>query len=725
MIEIRAILIHQWPRRFLAAKFHMDALSEKGTLKLLRKALENLPTTLDELYNEVLRRIEAQSQDNRQLAFKALRWVAYTYRPLTLRALQEALAIESGEEDFDCDGLPPIGLVIDVCAGLLTANVETGKVRLIHYTTQDYLDSILVSKFPDAHALIAGDCLTYLSYKVFQSDHREHDFRLVVCKYKLFEYASTFWATHARTMRTPELYAQIQRYLASDPQVYLIPIAGYDQSRRYRVRHWGRCPGYGIAAFFGLSDELRHSLQYVVDIDQVICTGDFHYRLEVQEAALHLAARNNQVEIVCILLDHGANIERKTLEGETPLFVATKYKALATAEVLIQRGANVMATSSQWGDLQLPFQVVWWSSPVQFLQHLLDAGTKLKRQHLFEESPLMRSIIDLDEPQTNQWLFCTALKDPDRTPLQSRMLDVAARKGANYMVDTLLNFGADVNYSNHWGNTALHRACSSGHLAIVERLLECGVNVNKRDYQGELALHQAVRLDQVEIVDSLIVHHLDINVRTGHGVTPLMMAIHHGCTSSALSLLQHGAITGLADVNGITALHLASARGNTSLVRGLMDQNESLEQKSNLNLAAFFSAEERSRERYVAPIALLDVKDYHGYRIAIFAVHGSKAFSKLREEDLFPGIEEHCLKWRVWEQGMTAFEIALLRDDKQTMDLLSLGEKKEDQSYRKTRDEYFREGFAASSFQELMTKFERRGSEEYGLQERRRLVRLL
>ncbi|KAL8884266.1 MAG: hypothetical protein Q9192_006886, partial [Flavoplaca navasiana] len=702
---------------FLAAKLHMDALSSKFTLKSLRKALENLPTTLDDLYNEALHRIEAQSPDDQQLAFNALRWVAYTYRPLGFRALQEALAIETGEEDFDSDGLPPISLVIDVCAGLLTADAETGKVRLVHYTTQDYMDSVLASKFPDAHALIARDCLTYLSYKIFQSNHKEHNLRFVLYKYKLFEYASTFWAAHAKSMRTPELYAQMQRYLASDPQVYFIAVAGYEQSIYHKDPLWGRCLGYGIAAFLGLSDELTHSLQYVVDIDQLIHIGRSNGGLEVHEAALHLAARNNQVGMVCILLDHGANIERKTLQGVTPLFLATKFKALATAEVLIQRGANVMATGSQWGQLLLPFQAVWWSSPVQFLQHLLDAGTEIKRQHLFEVSPLMRSIIRYSEPQTHQWLFSTALKDFDRTPIQSKMLHLAASEGANYIVDTLLNFGADVNSKDGSDNTALHNACRSGHPAIVERLLECGANVNKRNIFGETALHQAVRYDQVEIVELLIAYHSDINVQTCYGVTPLMEAIHRGCTSTALSLLQHGAITGFADFNGITTLHLASARGNTSLVIGLMDQNESVEKKSNLNLAAIFPAEKRSRQRYTAPIGLLDVEDVHGYYIAVFSVHESKALSELRKEGFFPGLERCCLEWRVWEQGMTAFDIALLRDDKQTMDVLSYGGKREDQSYTKTRDEYFREGFAALSFQELMTEFERRRSEDYWLQE--------
>ena len=105
--------------RFLAAKLHVDLLTSKTSVKALKKAMENLPATLDDLYDDAIQRIQSQSQDDRELANKALRWVAYTYRPLKVKVLLEALAIEPGETDLDLEAIPHMGLILDVCAGLL------------------------------------------------------------------------------------------------------------------------------------------------------------------------------------------------------------------------------------------------------------------------------------------------------------------------------------------------------------------------------------------------------------------------------------------------------------------------------------------------------------------------------------------------------------------------------------------------------------------------------
>ncbi|KAL9039167.1 MAG: hypothetical protein Q9180_002691 [Flavoplaca navasiana] len=700
---------------FLAAKFHMDALSSRGSLKSLRKALRTLPTTLDELYNDALHRIEAQSPEDRQLAFKALRWVAYTYRPLGFRALQEALAIEPGEEDFDRDGLYPTGLVVDVCAGLLAVDMDTGRVRLVHYTAQVFLDSILVSRFPDAHAIIAGDCLTYLSYKLLQSRRYLPNW---YTRHPFLAYALTFWAAHARIKKTPKFITQMHEYLARTTGVYLITPTDYDQLQeqgRFLIA-WGQCPSFGIAAFYGLCDELTHSLQQDVAIDGLIYFQDKFLQPRILEAALHLAARNDQVETACILLDHGADIENWNSIGNTPLIHAIQHKAMSTAKALIHRGANTMAEGS---NAHIPFQMVCSSSPRPFLQDLLDAGAIIKRRHLFQASPLMYSIIDNVDLQTNEWVFEAALKDPDRTPVPSTMLKDAAAMGALYMVDALLDFGADVNTKDIFGGTALHGACQGHQPAVVERLLERGSNVNERNDQGETALHLAARLDHIGIVKSLISYKSENNIQALYGVSPLMKAIHSGGTSSALFLIQHGAATGITDINGIKALHLASARANVSLVRRLVNESTSVEQKSHLNLAAFFPAEEQSMQSYDASIALLDMKDYHGYRVAVFAAHGFKALNELRDEVEFSQIEKRCVSWRFWDQGMTAFDIALLRNDEQIIDVLTLRKSMGNQSYRKTREDYLSEGFATSTFQDLMGAFKRRSFKGHGLHKNR------
>ncbi|KAL8754169.1 MAG: hypothetical protein Q9199_004528 [Rusavskia elegans] len=695
-------------RRFLAAKLHVDALSSKGNVKTLKKALENLPTTLDELYDDAVQRIKTQSPDDEHLALKALRWVAYTYRPLGFRALQEALAIEPGEDDFDSDGMHPIGLILDVCAGLLIADEENEIVRLVHYTTQDYLDKLLASEFQDAHALIAGDGLTYLSYKVFQTEgpgRRSHwDFHL-------WRYASTFWVAHAMARRTPGLSARINEYLASNPRVELINAANYDHilpnekiySDMSKIGAQTLLPkydGYGIAAFYGLCDELKISLQQIVNIDQLFHEKVHAWHPIVRNSALHLAVRNDQIETMCILLNHGADIEKKNSAGQTPLLLAIERKALTMAKELISRGANVMGEGS---DLQIPFQKVWWGSPVPFLQYLLTAGTLLERRHLFDTSQLMIRIVDDNDLQTGQWLFESALQVPDMTSISSTLLIDAASHGALYFVNKLLDCGADVDSKYQDGRTALHRACTMGRLAVVKRLLERGIDVNIRTDSGQIALHRAAQNGDEELVKALITYNSDINVQDNNGSTPLIYAIDLDKTCMALQLLQHGANVNVEDDNGMTALHFASARGNLRIVQKLMEQQMSVEYKSLFTLAAkFIKPVFGEAVRLPALEGVLNIITCHGVRIVVFAIPKANDHEGLDILKCYLLNRDTFSEWRVWKQGMTALDIAVLHENKQIISLLASGNESKGQPDAISLDEYLCEFFGLSTIDEVI-----------------------
>jgi ankyrin repeat protein len=55
---------------------------------------------------------------------------------------------------------------------------------------------------------------------------------------------------------------------------------------------------------------------------------------------LHAAAHANQREIVQLLLDAGADVHAKDLQGKTPLDHTTFHKATAAAKVLMGCGAG-------------------------------------------------------------------------------------------------------------------------------------------------------------------------------------------------------------------------------------------------------------------------------------------------------------------------------------------------------------------------------------------------
>lgn len=67
------------------------------------------------------------------------------------------------------------------------------------------------------------------------------------------------------------------------------------------------------------------------------------------------------------------------------------------------------------------------------------------------------------------------------------------RGGNPEQVQRLLRLGADVNFQDHKGKSALHRAAKSGFVETIGVLIEAGANVDLADPAGETPLFDAVR----------------------------------------------------------------------------------------------------------------------------------------------------------------------------------------------------------------------------------------
>lgn len=162
------------------ARLLMDSIRSKMTRRALQKALDDLPKTLHDTYDDALDRIKKQNEDERDLAERILSWLSYSFRPLTLMEIRHALAVTLGEESFDESNMPDEEDLPSVCAGLIYVEEGSQIVRLAHYTAQDYLESIRDTKFRDARRLVAGSCLTYLSYRgnrlCHKGQHHVYDF---------------------------------------------------------------------------------------------------------------------------------------------------------------------------------------------------------------------------------------------------------------------------------------------------------------------------------------------------------------------------------------------------------------------------------------------------------------------------------------------------------------------------------------------------------------------
>jgi hypothetical protein len=95
----------------------------------------------DEQYELALQRIMSQSGDQATLAKATLTWMTFACAPLSPNGLCSALALSLSDNRRELDQafVPEIDIVLSVCAGLVTVDEDANVVRLVHYTTQEYL----------------------------------------------------------------------------------------------------------------------------------------------------------------------------------------------------------------------------------------------------------------------------------------------------------------------------------------------------------------------------------------------------------------------------------------------------------------------------------------------------------------------------------------------------------------------------------------------------------
>jgi ankyrin repeat protein len=110
----------------------------------------------------------------------------------------------------------------------------------------------------------------------------------------------------------------------------------------------------------------------------------------------------------------------------------------------------------------------------------------------------------------------------------------AAENGLTDVATLLIEQGADVDETDHFGNTALHLALAYPDLMAL--LLENGANVNARNAMGNTPLHLAVK--DRGAVETLLAAGADVNARNGLGKTPLNYAMRQGTSPYNLSIVE-------------------------------------------------------------------------------------------------------------------------------------------------------------------------------------------
>jgi len=421
------------------------------------------------MYKNVMERIQGQGMDITGLAKQVLSWITCAKRPLTTSELQHALAVEVGEPELEGDNLPEIEDIVSVCAGLVGVDEESGTIRLVHYTTQEYFERTQKDWFPNAESDITTTCVTYLSFSVFGSGFCQTDseFEERLRSNKLYDYAARNWGYHARKVQTvsPEVidFLESKAKVEASSQA-MLAIKRYSHPQ-YSQEFPRQMTGLHLAAYFGLEEVVNVVLSSRRNLDLTDSYG---------RTPLSYAAENGHEAVVKLLLEKGADVESKDRKyGQTPLSWAAEKGHEAVVKLLLEKGADVESKDSL--SSQTPLSWAAEKGHEAVVKLLLEKGADVESENQSGRTPLSWTAGNGHEAVVKLLLEKGADLESKDTEYGRTPLAWAAGNGHEAAVKLLLEKGADVESEDRlYGQTPLSWAAENGHEAVVKLLQSQG-----------------------------------------------------------------------------------------------------------------------------------------------------------------------------------------------------------------------------------------------------------
>ncbi len=577
----------------------------------MRQILEELPESLDETYERILKSI---SKANRRYAHRLLQCLAAASRPLWVEELADILAV-----DFNANGggIPNFNVawcwenqeeaVLSACSSLVSVISNGGSrvVQFSHFSVQEFLTSDRlansiedISRFyitlEPAHAILAQACFAAL---FFLDGHTNTD---SMKKVRLIEYAADYWVKHAQfekvefrikdsvdqffDMDKPHFSAWVQIYDIEEflPGWYDMSLE-WDRTSATPLYYAALCGFHGLVerhiakhpqhvhAQCGYGCTPLHSsvLQERTEVTKVLVAhgADINSRGAYEMTALHIASGYGHLNTGKWLLDHGADVVAQNSFGLTPLHFSALQGRLEVAGILLEHNAQVNARTHKG---RTPLHLALWNGHLHVAWLLLDHGADADARDNSGDSPLYYAAangsLDIIRVLLEQKAEVNARNDEGSTPFHT-----ASNGGQLKVVRLLLDHAADAHVRDNTGKTPLHLAAAGGHLNVCQILLEHKAEIDSRDGEGRTPLHLSSRDGTLDVVRLLLDHDADAHARDNTGNTPLHFAALNGSLEVIRMLLKRKVEVNARNDEGITPLHEASTKGRLHVLQLLLE----------------------------------------------------------------------------------------------------------------------------------------------------------
>jgi ankyrin repeat protein len=545
----------------------------------LRRALEEMPKTLDATYEQILLSI---GNAKRGYAYHLLQCLAVSIRPLSVEELAEVLAIrldDGDDSEYQCDWRPEDArqAVFSACFSLITiVNVDgVPVVQFSHFSVKEFLMSSRLANAGEhlslyhiipssAHTFLSRSCLSVL---LSLGDNVDSS---IIAQRPFAIYAARYWVDHAKAEGVSfGVQDLMERLFDPDAPYFATWVWIYDIDRPWKgfmptvqPTEPEAKPLYyaALCGFRSLMDHLLVTHQMGVNV-----AGGDHI------AALNAALSRGELEISRTLLQNGANVNTVDIAGISSLYRAAQASNRAVVELLLEHQADVNLHAGQ----DTPLHVVAQTGELNICRLLLkhgadvsskttDGWTALHFASRYGQFGIVQELLvhdaDVNDHQEDLW---TSLH-----LASTRHLEI---------VKLLVREGAVLEKMNANHETALHVASHLGNLQIAHFLIEQGANTISKDKDGNSPLHIASRFGYLDLAEIFVGIGVDVNVRNADRETPLHLASELGHINVARVLMVHGADVNCCDKRGWTPLHTAAHNGRLDTVRLLLDHGLSVQ----------------------------------------------------------------------------------------------------------------------------------------------------
>lgn len=280
---------------------------------------------------------------------------------------------------------------------------------------------------------------------------------------------------------------------------------------------------------YALEEVCRHG---DLEVFNLLCEGMIS--LEASSCMLFIASASGSRQLVCELLQRGANVNQRfgLEEFSTPLCVASEAGYEEIVRLLILEGADP--------NIDCPLRSASARGHASVVHTLLEHG------------------VDVNAIAESKFFRYSALQS-------------ACMKGYLDIARSLIQHGANINDAKFSSDTPLFLACENGHEETVRMLLQNDADIDCKGKYGISPLSRAIMQGHPEVARVLIEHGADIHSVCIEGQSALHRAAEKGDEATVQLLISKGADVQLGSILGLRALSIARARLHTNIVNLLIE----------------------------------------------------------------------------------------------------------------------------------------------------------